>query len=125
MTKRFTLAEANELIPQIQPLMGRLLDHQARLATLYQPLQPLLQKAALNVGSIEISALTAEMAEMEELITTIRAFGCFVKDIKVGLIDFLAEINGREVYLCWRYGEPEITHYHDLESGFNGRRPLS
>ena len=125
MSKRFfTVTEVNHLIPQIQPLMAELINSQARLATLYKSSQSLLNDAVLNVGSLETSELTSEMVKIEELLATVRAFDCYVKDIKVGLVDFLTEIDGREVYLCWRYGESEITHYHDLESGFNGRQPL-
>jgi hypothetical protein len=47
-----------------------------------------------------------------------------VKDINVGLLDFLADRHGRDVYLCWRYGEPRIEFYHDLHNGFNGRQPI-
>jgi len=40
------------------------------------------------------------------------------------LVKFLAERDGREVYLCWRYDEPRVAHWHDLEAGFAGRQPL-
>jgi hypothetical protein len=64
------------------------------------------------------------MIAVETLIEKIEAFGCQVKDINVGLLDFLARIDGREVLLCWRYDEPRIAYYHDLTGGFSGRRPL-
>ena len=41
-----------------------------------------------------------------------------------GLVDFPAEMDGRIVYLCWKLGEPEVLHWHDLESGFAGRQSL-
>jgi hypothetical protein len=47
-----------------------------------------------------------------------------VRDLDRGLVDFPALIDGREVYLCWQLDEPEITHWHGLESGFAGRRLL-
>jgi hypothetical protein len=28
------------------------------------------------------------------------------------------------VYLCWRFGEDRIGHWHELDGGFAGRRPL-
>ena len=40
------------------------------------------------------------------------------------LCDFYSMMNGREVFLCWRLGEPEVSHWHDLDSGFAGRQPL-
>ena len=33
--------------------------------------------------------------------------------------------DGREVYLCWEEGEPEIAFWHEPETGFAGRRPLA
>lgn len=123
-TRFFTAAEANALLPQIAPLMGELLKRQARVATHYQQMSALLQVAYQNVGSPLANDMVQDFEAMEQLLRTIRQFGCEVKDLRLGLVDFLAQINGREVYLCWRYGEPAITHYHDLDSGYNGRRPL-
>jgi hypothetical protein len=47
-----------------------------------------------------------------------------VRDLERGLVDFPAVIDGREVYLCWLLDEPSVTHWHAIESGFAGRRPL-
>jgi hypothetical protein len=48
-----------------------------------------------------------------------------VRDLERGLVDFPAVIDGREVYLCWLLDEPQVTHWHGVESGFAGRRPLT
>jgi hypothetical protein len=48
-----------------------------------------------------------------------------VRDLERGLVDFPAVIDGREVYLCWLLDEPQVTHWHGVESGFAGRRPLA
>ena len=47
-----------------------------------------------------------------------------VRDLERGLVDFPAVMGGREVYLCWLIDEPSVTHWHAIESGFAGRRPL-
>jgi hypothetical protein len=47
-----------------------------------------------------------------------------VRDLERGLVDFPAVMDGREVYLCWLLHEPQVTHWHAIESGFAGRRPL-
>jgi hypothetical protein len=47
-----------------------------------------------------------------------------VRDLERGLVDFPALIDGHEVYLCWLLDEPQVTHWHGIESGFAGRRPL-
>ena len=48
-----------------------------------------------------------------------------VRDLERGLVDFPALIDGHEVYLCWLLDEPQVTHWHGIESGFAGRRPLA
>jgi hypothetical protein len=48
-----------------------------------------------------------------------------VRDLERGLIDFPAVLDGREVYLCWLVDEPSVTHWHAIEAGFAGRRPLA
>jgi hypothetical protein len=50
--------------------------------------------------------------------------GCVLKDMDQGLVDFLTRRDGREVYLCWRYGEERVAYWHELQAGFAGRRPL-
>lgn len=47
-----------------------------------------------------------------------------VRDLERGIVDFPAVMVGREVYLCWQLDEPEVTHWHGLESGFASRRPV-
>jgi len=49
---------------------------------------------------------------------------CELTDIDQGLIDFRAEMDGREVYLCWKLGEERIDWWHELDAGFAGRQPL-
>ena len=42
-----------------------------------------------------------------------------------GLCDFYSLMDGREVYLCWRLGEPQVMHWHELDAGVAGRKPLT
>ena len=123
-SRYFTLEEANALLPMIEPLMGQLLEKRARAARLARDIQPLLANIRVDIGGSIPSELAQEFVVIESLITKIRAFGCEVKDLNGGLLDFLSERNGRDVYLCWRYGESMISHYHELHTGFNGRRPV-
>ena len=55
---------------------------------------------------------------------TIMAAISHVKDPEIGLVDFYHWRNGELVFLCWRYDEPELTHWHGLHEGFAGRKPI-
>ena len=62
--------------------------------------------------------------QMQATVTRIDAWGIALRDIGTGLIDFPALANGRQIWLCWRLGEGPIEWWHELDSGFSGRRPL-
>ena len=63
-------------------------------------------------------------AGLKEAIESIERYGCFVKDLDIGLIDFPAYFRGEEVYLCWKLGEPGIGFWHGVEEGFRGRKKV-
>ena len=62
--------------------------------------------------------------ELRRGIEQIHEFGCVVKDLDAGLIDFPALRQGQEVFLCWRLGESNIAFWHTIQEGFGGRKPL-
>ena len=104
--------------------MAQLLERRARVTRSASQMQPLLEDVRSDVGSHDASELVLDFRAIERLVNKIQAYGCVVKDINVGLLDFLADRHGRDVYLCWRYGEPRIEFYHDLHNGFSGRQPI-
>lgn len=120
----FTLAEANALLPTLSTLMGDLQERRARVAQVRRELAPLLDDQRSNVGNAYASQLVQDFIAIEHLIDEIRGLGCELKDINAGLIDFLSQRGGRDVYLCWRYGEPSIQYFHELHTGFMGRQRL-
>ncbi|MDA2913848.1 DUF2203 domain-containing protein [Acidobacteriia bacterium AH_259_A11_L15] len=61
---------------------------------------------------------------LREALTRMEQTGCIVKDLDMGLIDFLSIVNDEQVYLCWKRGEPSIRYWHRLDEGFAGRKPL-
>jgi hypothetical protein len=47
-----------------------------------------------------------------------------LKGLDEGLLDFPSEHEGRVVYLCWRFDEPRIAWWHEIDAGFAGREPI-
>ena len=124
MLKYFTVEEANALLPKLAPLMKKVLDRRARASRLAQQMGHVLGDFRSNVGGAELSVLTQDFAAIERLIAQIQAYGVLIKDVNAGLLDFLSERNGRDVYLCWRYGEERVEYYHELHTGFSGRQQI-
>ena len=63
--------------------------------------------------------------EVRRLLAAIEDAGIVLRDIERGLVDFPALIEGREAYLCWELGESEVAFWHELSTGYGGRKPLA
>ena len=122
--KYFTVEEANEALATLRPLVEQMLAARQRIVDAQPELWPVLEKAAGNGGSPKASAVLADFEQVRHAVKAIGQMGIELKDVNTGLVDFLAQRDGREVYLCWRYNEPSVAFWHDLEAGFAGRQPL-
>jgi hypothetical protein len=120
----FTLQEANDLLPEIKPLMAELLNRRGKVVESRHELAPMLKRPHHDVGGAAASEIVQDFIAIERLADKIRGYGCVIKDLNAGLVDFLSERDGRDVYLCWRFGEPQVEYYHELHTGFNGREPV-
>ena len=124
MTKFFSVEEANTLLQEIEPLVGQLLERRAQVIEARSSSKELLKTNVSDFGGPLPSRMAGDFIAMERLMKRIRSHGCLIKDINSGLVDFLSIRNGREVYLCWKYGEPRVEYFHELHSGFAGRQPI-
>jgi len=120
----FTLDEANALLPELEPLVGRLLELRARVTHESRSMGEVLSDLRSNVGGPGASRLVKEFEEIELLIRRVQSYGCVVKSLEAGLLDFLCERDGRDVFLCWRYGESSIQFFHELHLGYSGRQAV-
>lgn len=124
MKRYFTVEEANQALEALRPLMAEILAIRDWLAAEHPALLPVLEKIAGNGGSPAASQMVSEFARIEALVHMIEAQGVLVKDVNQGLLDFPSLREGREVYLCWQYGEGRIAFWHEVEAGFAGRQAL-
>ena len=124
MPRFFTLDEANSTLALIHPLLGEIMEIRQAILEKQPEVWPVLAKAAGNGGSLAASQVEHEFTRLNQLVHRVQATGAVLKDLDLGLIDFPAQRNGREVYLCWKFGEDQIRYWHDLDSGFAGRQPL-
>lgn len=125
MTKIFTVAEANALLPRIRFIMEGMQSIRQEAMALRPEVWPVLEKSAGNGGSRKAGELLELFKRFEKWLTELQGYGCELKGLEQGLVDFPAIMHGRQVYLCWQYNEPEIAFWHDIEAGFAGRQPLT
>lgn len=62
---------------------------------------------------------------LRDRVTEIRTLGCVIKDLEVGLVDWPAQHQGREIWLCWKYGERDVGFWHGHDEGFAARQPVT
>jgi hypothetical protein len=130
--KFFSPERANALILKLAPLIDELLTRRRDLAIKLLESDPALHHAQparrprlAGVRSPLPAPRFAELKhEIGRLIYRIESFGCVVKDIDLGLIDFPAVREDEPIYLCWKLGEPRVAHWHGVDEGFSSRRPL-
>lgn len=122
--RHYTVAEANQLLEIVRPLMAAILTARQIIVDAQPEVWPVLEKAVGNGGSHKAGALLAQFEVIQRNVHALQELGLEVKDINQGLVDFPAQREGRGIYLCWRYDEPRITHWHELDAGFAGRQPL-
>jgi hypothetical protein len=127
-TRLFSIAEVNELIPRLELIMERL---QFRAVELRDSLQDLADETGRPASDLEVAHLLQRwpdkrelLEDLQNLVAQIDDCGGQFKGLDLGLVDFPAEIDGEIALLCWQYGEKEVHHWHPLESGFSGRKPL-
>ena len=122
--KYFTLQEANETLNIIRPWMDEVQAIRIKILKNQPEAWPAIEKSAGNGGNRALSNLVQDFEKFDVLIHRIQATDVLIKDINLGLLDFPALKDGREVYLCWQYGEGEIAFWHEVEAGYAGRQPI-
>jgi hypothetical protein len=120
----FSPERANALIPVLTPLVEQLWEKRRELAIRLLESDPALRAARNAPGRRPARRFTDLKAEVVHLINRIEAYGCVVKDIDLGLLDFPSIRDGRPIYLCWKAGEPELRHWHGTDESFADRKPL-
>ena len=128
----FTLEEANELVPTLELEFGRMARLRAEVAPLVESIGgPEVSVQILQQGGVPAPGREAEAEQLRRLAAEIAAaiermnhLGCLVKDLEMGLVDFFSMQGNEPIFLCWQFGEPAVAHWHPIEEGFAGRRPI-
>jgi hypothetical protein len=132
MPKRFTLAQAQRLIPQVDRLLREAIARKSGFDQAERALQSFSERIMLMGGMIVdrdrfLQAKSRRESEAERLrnaVEQLQDLGCLVKDLDTGLVDFPTLFRGQEVYLCWKLGEASIEFWHGVDEGFRGRKTI-
>ena len=127
----FTLEAVNALLPRLKTLMATQLERRVEI-------EEQLGRLAKAVGAVpdvieleegdppQVRRLKEGLVERVETYQSawqeVEDMGAVLKDPRTGLVDFYGQVDGKFVWLCWRYGEDAVTHYHGLDEGYASRK---
>ncbi len=129
MDRIFTVEEANRTLPLVSRIVADLVrEHKIwedkvaefELATVGS--SPERPDAIAELLQIEAQRLARDI---EGYIRELNDLGVICKGMDTGLVDFRGQIDGRDVYYCWKLGEPSVQYWHEIDAGFVGRQKLN
>ncbi len=129
----FTIEGINALIPRLSDLVAAQLERRTAIEKKLRDLAAFTGEVPEAIALAETD--TNEVADLKrELMIRIDEYqvgwksleemGAVLKDARMGLLDFYGTVEGKLVWLCWRYGEKEVSHYHALDEGYTARKEL-
>ena len=126
----YTAEQANRALPLVKAIVGdivplyqSLVERRERLSeTGVDPVMALDEKHPDDLAPA-YAEFARDWERLRELEEELRQLGIIFKGGN-GLVDFPCWRDGREIYLCWQLGEPEVSFWHEIDAGFAGRQPL-
>ena len=129
--KAFTVDEANRMLPLVRAIVADLVQLSGEVSDRRHRLNHLLsgrEVESRDVYSDELvdveRGLRRDTQRLREYVEELRQLGVESRGGE-GQVDFPAFMDGRRVYLCWKYGEDEVQHWHEVDAGYAGRQPLT
>jgi hypothetical protein len=130
--RTFTLKQAQELLPVLETLLRRSMKAKATIDEVDGELQELSERIFISGGlNVSIAHWAIRKGEREKALQAakdamaeIDSIGVQIKDLDIGLLDFPCRVEGEILLLCWKMGEPAITHWHGTDEGFANRKPI-
>ena len=132
MARIFTLHEAEAMLPDLERWLRAAIESRKDVSTIEDQLKALLLRINMLGGMqvdvrqvVELKTGREQHVEhLKRAVAEIESSGALLKDLDMGLIDFPTLLDGEEVYLCWKLGEPSIGFWHHTSEGYSGRKQI-
>ena len=132
MPRFFTLQQAEQLLPEVESAIRDAISLKSEYQQAEEEWHSFSHRITMLGGMLVDHSQVREQKNRREALAhglqaaleKIHEYGCVVKDLDIGLIDFPTQLHGEEVYLCWKLGESGIQFWHGVHEGFRGRKPI-
>jgi len=124
--KYFTLENAIKILPEVKTLLKELIQTHAEIH-MQDKISLIYEDPYLDAYEEIKNGLFFHKRSYKFLknIKKLMKLGVFVKDPRIGLVDFYSKHKGREIFFCYRYPEKTIEYWHSAEEGYQGRKHVS
>ena len=126
--KFFTVDEANSALPLVRKVVEDIIDSYSEWCDRVEKfdLEGCTARTVDQQKHSEARAAVEEVAgRINGYIAELHQIGCVLKGFDDGLVDFHSMLDGKHVFLCWKFGEECVSHWHELDGGYAGRQPLT
>jgi hypothetical protein len=126
MSTYFSISEANKILPTVIKKFNHSKMLKNKLIKIEQQIGlDLTSKISMGDYTILKQKLNTKVTEFYKSIEDLESLGVVLKGLDQGLLDFPSKRFDEEIWLCWKEGESEIKFWHEKDSGFIGRKPIS
>ncbi len=126
MFSYFTISEANKVLPSVIEKFKTVVNYKNQIMKMEQELNATLMPNTTFEQYVKVKhKLNSTVTKFYQAIEELEKTGVVIKGIEEGLLDFPSKRFDDEIWLCWKDGETEIKFWHEKDSGFNGRKPIS
>ena len=120
------MSDANEILPLVIKKFNYAKKAKAEVMKMEQQLtSEMTPTISLEEYTINKRKLNSSITKFYQSIEDLENTGVSLKGLDEGLLDFPAKRFDEEIWLCWKEGETEIKFWHEKDSGFMGRKPIS
>ena len=120
----FTVSEANRALTLVRKIAKDIVNQYHRVVDQQEQVERLECQCDGEAARGQRDRLAEEAQRLQRLIAELKEVGMELKDPSIGLLDFPAQHQGRDIHLCWKLGENDVAHWHELDAGYAGRQPV-
>ena len=125
MSSYFSVNDANKILPIVIKKFNYAKKAKAEVMKMEQQLTSEVAPTSLEEYTIIKRKLNSSITKFYQSIEDLENTGVSLKGLDEGLLDFPAKRFDEEIWLCWKEGETEIKFWHEKDTGFMGRKPIS
>ena len=126
MNSYFSVNDANEILPLVIKKFNYAKKAKAEVMKMEQQLtSEVTPTTSLEEYTVNKRKLNSSITKFYQSIEDLENTGVSLKGVDEGLLDFPAKRFDEEIWLCWKEGETEIKFWHEKDTGFMGRKPIS